>query len=327
MNRFWRRYIKPLIETVQPARILEIGADAGWNTRNILEYCQYHHAFLDVVDPAPKPSLHDVLRQYRSDNYHYYPLKSVAVIPQLDTPDIALIDGDHNWATVYRELHLLQANAAASGSLPPIVLSHDVAWPYARRDMYYNPADLDASEKHPYAYRGMLPGVNELVEHGMNGSLANAMHEGGPRNGVLTAIEDYIASCDIDYTFRTLPFFNGLGILVPAQRMTPALQQLIDGFFTAESLLQTCIDMENDSMHMRAVLIQTESHLTRRTEALERARVAIETLNHRVNELERQSSGKLNGKPPISLLKATTALAGADTQMEQKTRIQLHNDP
>lgn len=326
MNRFWHRYIKPLIETIQPRRILEIGADAGWNTRNILEYCRVSGAHADIVDPAPKPSLHDVLRQYSADEYRYHPLKSIIVIPQLETPDVALIDGDHNWTTVYKELNLLQAKADASDSLPPIVLSHDVAWPYARRDMYYSPDDLNPSEKHPYAYRGMLPGINELVEHGMNGVLANAMHEGGPKNGVLTAIEDYIASSGVNYSFHKLPFFNGLGILIPAQRMTPVLQQLIDSFFTADSLLEACMALESDSMRVRAVLTQTETHLTRRTEALERARAMIEMLSQRVTELERQSGHKLNGRQSLSLLKATTALAAADTQMEQKTRIQLHSD-
>jgi hypothetical protein len=286
MNRFWHRYIKPIIETVQPGRILEIGADSGANTRNVLEYCRSTGARADIVDPAPKPSLHDVLAQFGPNEYRYFPLKSIAAIPQLDTPDVALIDGDHNWATVYSELDLLQANADAAGISMPIVISHDVAWPYARRDMYYNPDDLDASQKHPHAYRGMLPGVSELVEEGMNGVLANALHEGGPRNGVLTAIEDYIASTDTRFVFRTLPFFNGLGILVPMARMTPELQQLLDSFFTAESLLNACISLESDSMYLRAMMAQTETCLTRRSEALARARSVIETQRRRIEELE-----------------------------------------
>lgn len=289
MNRFWHRYIRPIIDTAQPRRLLEIGADSGANTRNILEYCQSTGARADIIDPAPRPSLHDVLAQFGADQYRYFPLKSIAAIPQLDTPDMALIDGDHNWATVYSELNLLQANADAAGLPMPIVISHDVAWPYARRDMYYNPDDLDASQKHPYAYRGMLPDVNHLVEEGMNGVLANALHEGGPRNGVLTAIEDYIASSGMDFTFRTLSFFNGLGILVPAARMTSELQRLIDSFFTAESLLDACTALESDSMHLRAILAQTETCLTRRTEALARARSVIEMQRQRLEELEQAS--------------------------------------
>lgn len=292
MNRFWHRYIRPLIETAQPRRLMEIGADSGWNTRNILEYCRQTGAQADIIDPAPRPSLHEVLAAFGPAEYRYHPLKSVAAIPQLDTPDVALIDGDHNWATVYSELNLIQARAEQQQLPPPIVISHDVAWPYARRDMYYNPDDLEASQKHAYAYRGMLPGVNELVEHGMNGVLANALHEGGPRNGVLTAIEDYIASSGVDYTFRKLPFFNGLGILIPAARMTPALQALVDSFFTAESLLEACMAVEADGMHLRAILSQTESCLTRRTAALERAREAIEVQRQRVLELERQLAAR-----------------------------------
>ena len=286
MNRFWHRYIQPLIDTVQPRRIMETGADRGWNTRNILDYCRASGAHADIIDPAPQPSLHEVLAQFGPAEYRYLPLKSVAAIPQLDTPDIALMDGDHNWATVYTELNLLHARAEQYGLPPPIVLSHDVAWPYARRDMYYNPDDLEASQKHPYAYRGMLPGVPELVEHGMNGVLANALHEGGPRNGVLTAIEDYIASSGLEFTFRKLPFFNGLGILVPAARMTPALQTLIDSFFTVEALLEACMAVEADSMHVRAILTHTETCLTRRTEALQRTREVIETQRQRIVELE-----------------------------------------
>lgn len=290
MNRFWHRYIKPIIETVQPRQLLEIGADSGWNTRNILEYCRSTGARADIVDPAPQPSLHDVLAQFGPEEYRYFPLKSIAAIPQLDTPDVALIDGDHNWATVYSELNLLHANAQAAGLPMPIVISHDVAWPYARRDMYYNPDDLDASQKHAYAYRGMLPGVNELTEDGMNGVLANALHEGGLRNGVLTAIEDYIASTDTRFVFRTLPFFNGLGVLVPEARMTAELQRLIDGFFSADSLLAACVALETDSMHLRAILAQTETCLTRRSEALARARSVIESQRRRIEELEQSSS-------------------------------------
>lgn len=292
MNRFWQRYIKPMIETIQPRQIMEIGADSGWNTRNILDYCRASGAHADIVDPAPRPSLHEVLADFSAAEYHYRPLKSTAAIPQLKTPDVALIDGDHNWATVYSELNLLLAGAMQAGLSPPIVISHDVAWPYARRDMYYNPGDLEASQKHPYAYRGMLPGVSELVEHGMNGVLANALHEGGPRNGVLTAIEDYIASAGVEYVFRKLPFFNGLGILVPVARMTPALQALLDSFFTADSLLEACLAVEADAMHLRAILSQTETLLSRRTATLERAREVIEAQRIRLAELERQTDSR-----------------------------------
>jgi hypothetical protein len=292
MNRFWPRYIGPLFETVQPKKIMEIGAEFGWNTRNILSYCRAHGAHADIIDPAPLPSLLEELAKFGPDEYRFLALKSLAAIPQLDSPDIALIDGDHNWATVFRELNLLHARAEQTGHAPPIVISHDAAWPYARRDMYYSPDDLDGWQRHPYSYKGMVRGQSELDERGVNGWLANATHEGGPRNGVLTAIEDYIASAGIEFTFRTLPFFNGLGILVPAARMTPALQTLIDSFFSAQSMLAACEALENDGMQLRAMLSQTEACLGRRTEALQRARAIIEAQRRHIAELEHRAAAE-----------------------------------
>lgn len=287
MVRFWKNYIEPMIQTIEPRRLLEIGADRGWNTGRILAYCKVHGAHADIVDPAPQPSLHDVLAGYGPAECRYLPIKSVAAIPQLEPPDVALIDGDHNWITVFTELTLLLQNANEHDVSMPIVFSHDVGWPYGRRDMYYNPADLDPSQRHPYAYQGMLPGTSELVEDGMNGVLANALHEGGPRNGVLTGIEDFIASAGAArFTFRKLPFFNGLGILIPEGRMTPAIAAKLESFFTPEALLTACELIETDALRLRATLQQTESCLGRRTEALQRARAIIEAQAERIRQLE-----------------------------------------
>ncbi|HEY5972152.1 MAG TPA: class I SAM-dependent methyltransferase [Pseudoxanthomonas sp.] len=285
MVRFWHRFIHPVISTVKPDRIMEIGADSGWTTQHILAYCRVHGCKADIVDPAPRPSLHDVLAQF-GDEYRYHPFKSIHAIPQIDAPDVALLDGDHNWSTVYRELTLIFARAAETGVRPPVIMFHDCAWPYARRDMYYSPEDLPATERHPYAYRGLLPGEPELTEDGMNGMLANALHEGGPRNGVLTGIEDFIASVPTNISLYKLPFFNGLGIFVPEERVTPELKALIEGFFSAESLLETCKELETYFMKMNASLQQTEAKLTLRTDALVRARALLQEQAQRIAELE-----------------------------------------
>ena len=285
MNRFWTRFVKPIVETVAPRRMMEIGADFGWNTQPLLEYCRQSGCRLEIVDPAPRPVLRDVLARFDGE-YTYHPLKSLQAIPLIAPVDLVLLDGDHNWYTVYNELQALFRRAAEAGAVPPLVLFHDVAWPYARRDMYYDPTDLDPGNRRPYAYRGMVQGQSELTDTGFNGILANALHEGGPRNGVLTAIEDFVAGAHIALSFHRLPFFNGLGILVPAARMSPALQSLIDGFFSAESLLETCIALEADGMRARTELAAHQIRLTQRTEALARARSLIEALRTELKALK-----------------------------------------
>jgi hypothetical protein len=210
--------------------------------------------------------------------YTYHARKSLEVLPQLQPAELILLDGDHNWATVLNELREIYLLASKSRQPPPVVLFHDVAWPYARRDMYYSPSDIDVADRQPYAYRGILPGQSELTDEGLNGHLANAQHEGGPHNGVLTGVEDFRKSCGVETSLYCLPFFNGLGILVPQARMTPALQAVIDGFFTADSLLEACRMLEKDGMAVRADMVAMKVQLTKRTDALDRARRRISEL-------------------------------------------------
>jgi hypothetical protein len=277
MHRFWKRFVSPIIETAQPRRLIEIGAEFGWNTGPVLEYCRRTGAKLEVIDPAPPPSLLEVLARYPAEHV-YHRAKSLDVIPRIAPVDLILLDGDHNWHTVYNELVTIFRCASEAGVAPPIVVFHDIAWPYARRDMYYTPLDLDPSARHPYADRGMLPGQSELTENGLNANFHNALHEGGPRNGVLTGIEDFIAGYGKPLAFNQLPFFNGLGILVPEERATPALTALIESFYSREALLETVVALETDGMRVRAELHTQNVRLTRQAEALRRAKATIEAL-------------------------------------------------
>ena len=289
MHRFWNSYTRPLIETLQPCRLLEIGAEFGWNTRHVLEYCRRTGAHLDVVDTQPLKGLLDTLAPYAEAEYALHTGMSVEVIPQIAPMDFVLLDGDHNWRTVYTELNLLWAAAERGGVPPPVVIAHDCAWPYARRDMYYAPDDWREVERHPYAYRAIYPGVSELVDRGLNPQFANALEEGGPENGVLTAIEDFVAARG-GVTLKVLPFFNGLGIIAPEARMTPKLQALLDRFFSPAMLLEACKALEADGMKVRVDLLEQSRLLTQRTEALQRARGMLEQRAAHIAELEHRLS-------------------------------------
>lgn len=285
MNRFWNRYTGPIIREAMPRRIVEIGADLGWNTQHLLAHCRETGTFLDIIDPVPSASLRTIMADYGAQEYALHVAKSVDAIPTLTPPDIVMLDGDHNWRTVYTELSQFWAWSHRHDRVMPIILAHDCAWPYARRDMYYNPDDFREAERHPFAYMGILPGVSELVEEGMNGTLANALVEGGPENGVLTAIEDFIDAHD-GLHFWTLPFFNGLGIIVPEARLTAGLRGLIEGFYASDALLEACQAIEADGMRARAEALTERRRLQRRTEALVRARALLEEKDRRIAALE-----------------------------------------
>ena len=285
MHRFWNAYTAPLIETLRPKRLLEIGAEFGWNTRHVLEFCRRTGAHLDVVDTVPLQSLRDTLAPYGEAEVTLHVRKSLEVVDKLGPLDFVLLDGDHNWRTVYSELTLLYGVADRAGAPPPVVVAHDCAWPYARRDMYYSPDDWREIERHPYAYRGIRPGESDLVDRGLNARFANALDEGGPENGVLTAIEDFVASRG-GVSLHVLPFHNGLGILVPDSRRTPEVEALIARFFGPEMMLERCRALEEDGMKVRVDLAEHERLLTQRTEALVRARQMLAERAERIAELE-----------------------------------------
>jgi len=182
MIRHWKRHVMPIIETVRPRRIMEIGADWGWTTREALAWCRSNDARMDVVDPSPRPELHEELAKFDKSLYRYHALKSLQAIPQLLTPDVALIDGDHNWFTVYNELRLLESQARSMNRPAPVFVLHDVGWPYGRRDGYYAPKQIPRRYRRPNAQLGLERGnAGLLTEGGANRNIWNAKLEGGKR--------------------------------------------------------------------------------------------------------------------------------------------------
>jgi hypothetical protein len=216
VRRFWRSVVHPLLELVQPEAILEIGAAGGRHTRVLADYCRKTGATLHVIEPEPRFDAEALVRDGRVVLHRDL---SLNVLPSLPAVDIVLVDGDHNWYTVFNELRQLQ-RAAREGQRPmPVVLCHDVGWPYGRRDMYYFPETIPEEFRHPWERRGMAEGQSELVpEGGQNPNVANACFEGGPRNGVLTAIEDFLGEANEEISIRVTPSNYDLAVLVPKTR-------------------------------------------------------------------------------------------------------------
>ncbi len=175
--------------------------------------------------------------------------------------DVALIDGDHNWYTVFTELSLLADVARQADALMPVVILHDVAWPYGRRDLYYDPSNIPEEHRQPWAREGMRRGKPELLPRGgLNSNLANAVLEGGPRNGVMTAIEDFIAAHDKSVRLVVLPIFFGLAIVVEEARLAvqPSLAAALERLESSEGkdmLLGLSEDIRLDSLMLDQALL------------------------------------------------------------------------
>ena len=102
--------------------------------------------------------------------------------------------------------------ARAPGSSLPLLLFHDVSWPHARRDAYYAPERIPEAQRQPITENGeIVPGEPGLRRGGLLYHWV-ATREGGPGNGVLTAIEDFVAERE-GLRLAVVPAFFGFGVV------------------------------------------------------------------------------------------------------------------
>jgi hypothetical protein len=206
-----------VLELSDARNIVEIGAEYGGNTTMLADFVGERNGSLTSVDPAPKPDFLEWAASHPQVRHIAKP--SLQAFDTLSNVDAWVIDGDHNWYTVYNELKQADAICKRDGK-PLLAILHDINWPSGRRDMYYAPDAIPAAFRHPYSYDGgAIPGQSELAfEQGFrgHGHFAWAAHEGGARNGVLTAIEDFLEeehASGRELGFAEIPAVFGLGVL------------------------------------------------------------------------------------------------------------------
>jgi Methyltransferase domain len=206
--RFVKTFIVPLLDGKRWRTVCEIGASMGGGTDLL---ASVPHAAITVIDPCFDCDL--------AEKYGGNPRVSVRkgtsleILPKLNGAfDCILIDGDHNWYTVYQELKTISERRL----LRPggIVFFHDVDWPWGRRDMYYQPEVIPPEYVHNWKLQGIVPGKSEVSEEiSTLAYLKKASHEGGARNGVLTAIEDFLKEHRGQYRFFRVRAGVGLGVM------------------------------------------------------------------------------------------------------------------
>ena len=208
MQELVRDWTVPLARRRGWKRFCEIGASLGLTSDEILKLPDISYTIVDPCFDA------DLALKYAGDpRVTVKKSNSLDALPNLDGAyDCILIDGDHNWYTVFNELRLIRERALLRRG--GMIFFHDVDWPYGRRDMYYQPETIPPEYRLEYERKGIVRGQSQLVDTGgANGGLRNAVHEGGPGNGVLTAVEDFIAQDASEYHFCRIKQQYGLGIL------------------------------------------------------------------------------------------------------------------
>lgn len=111
------------------------------------------------------------------------PLK---ILPNLKNYDAIFINDDANWYTVSKELQIIKENNDEF----PLVFICNNNFPNRRRDSYINPDNIPSNFRHEYTNKLHISYNNEKVI--INDGFYHACKENTPKNGVLTAIEDFL---------------------------------------------------------------------------------------------------------------------------------------
>ncbi|HEX2047724.1 MAG TPA: class I SAM-dependent methyltransferase [Acidimicrobiales bacterium] len=203
------------MEAADARVVVEVGSEDGTFSRELAAWAGGRKGRVFCVDPHPAPGL--VTLAERSPEIELVQQLSVDALASIEPCDAYLIDGDHNHYTVSRELELIETRQSSAGKDVLVVL-HDMGWPAGRRDMYYDPGAIPAEAIHPHTFdKGVRPGVEGVAPGGFRGEgeFAWARHEGGPANGVRTAVEDFVATRP-HLALGVVPSVFGLGVLYEA---------------------------------------------------------------------------------------------------------------
>jgi hypothetical protein len=197
------------LDATEARSIVEVGAFAGDLTSLLLDWAGESGARVAAIDPSPEDDL--VQLDHERRELELIRETSLEALPRLPLPDVVIIDGDHNYYTVSQELRLIAERA--EGPDLPLLLFHDVCWPHGRRDDYFAPEQIPEEYRQPLAGNGngLFPDEPGLSPGGVPYP-RSAAREGGPRNGVLTAIEDFVSDRD-ELRLVIVPAFFGFGVV------------------------------------------------------------------------------------------------------------------
>lgn len=204
--------VRGCLEAAEVRTVAEIGSESGAHTRELLRFVEERRGELWCVEPDPTFEVEQL--DDEEDHLHLVRGLSPEALREVEPCDAYIVDGDHNYWTVSQELR----HISGSASKMPLVILHDVCWPSGRRDQYYAPDALPPGAVQPHSWQlGSVPDRDEAVEAGFRGrgGFAIALHEGGERNGVLTAVEDFVGARS-DLCLAVVPAIFGLGVLYPS---------------------------------------------------------------------------------------------------------------
>ncbi len=233
LGAFWP-LLEPVLAALAPRALCEVGVESGAFAGQLLDWCQAHGCQYFGIDPA---KIDDEAFHWKlaAAGGRLIQSHSLETLRTLEPCGAYFLDGDHNFYTVRHELAAIAERARELPAVAgPIVFVHDVGWPWGRRDMYYAPDSIPAEFRHEYSeILGTVSDRDALVDGGLRapGRYAIATTARGERNGVLTAVEAFVADARADgsgWEMLLLPVAFGLAVLHRPAAVSPGCRQQLE---------------------------------------------------------------------------------------------------
>jgi hypothetical protein len=282
----FRGIIEPVLALAKPCSICEIGVEKGLFTEFLLHFCSLNNCSYSGVDPSLEESF---IAERGRDRIVFFRQRSLPILERLEAHDVYFIDGDHNYFTVKNELRLIFRHRDHR----PLIFLHDVCWPWGRRDQYCAPEFIPDQHRHPCsAELIVVPGEGDPRETGFCGKesdyeYAAALHEGGPCNGVLTAVEDMIAEKGADnLRLLMVPAVFGLGLLYSPAHLNPELLLFIERVSIGVNLLHSLFNsLERNRIDLFLTYLQQVKQLQTIHQKYDELMVEFNALQRKYAEL------------------------------------------
>lgn len=225
--------LTPLIKTLQPKHIVEIGAELGGNSLFLSSLAKELGAKHTLVDINFKFDPQKTLTEHSTS----FTGTSIDFLSQKIPTDFYIIDGDHNYSTVTSELNNISKNHIKNN--PLCILMHDLGWPCGKRDAFYNPPKNLVGTKQISNYGGPTPYFEGLVDFGICSSpdIFHSTNDNKKENGTLTAVEDFIETDPNNWQFTMIPSLHGLGLLWLEEGLTFAQINFLKSYAAAAETL------------------------------------------------------------------------------------------
>ena len=129
---------------------------------------------------------------------------SLNILSNFADYDAIFLNSDPNWYTVFNELNIIKQN---NDDFPLVFICHNI-FPHKRRDSYKNPDLIPNEFMNDYSEN------LEFSDISIQDGFYHAIEENTPKNGVLTAIEDFLSESG-SVGIMEFNLLNGITILYP----------------------------------------------------------------------------------------------------------------